>query len=70
MAPSTQELETKLRKAVEKAYKEDPDSLTVKKVRTRVESDLGLEEGFFTSADWKDKSKALIKEWAVGGPLC
>ena len=65
MAPSTKELEIRLRKAVEKAYKLDPDSLTVKKVRTQVESDLGLEDGFFTSEDWKDKSKALIKDWAV-----
>ena len=68
MTPSSQEIETELRKAVETVYKKDPDSLTVKKVRTQVEQDLELEDGFFTSAEWKDKSKKLIKEWAVSKP--
>ena len=67
MAPSNKAIEASLRNAVEKAYKEDRDSLTVKRVRTQVESNLGLVDGFFTSAEWKDKSKALIKEWAVSG---
>jgi hypothetical protein len=66
MAPSVKALEAKLRNAVEEVYHgENPESLTVRFVRDKVEQELGLETGFFLKPNWKDKSKILIKEWAV-----
>jgi len=67
MAPSNKVLEAKLKKAVEDMYAENPELLTVKNVRNRVESDitLGLEVNFFNSPKWKTRSKKLITEWAV-----
>ncbi|KAH8590889.1 hypothetical protein B0O99DRAFT_633719 [Bisporella sp. PMI_857] len=64
MAPSTVKLEAKLRSTIEQVYKENPELLTVKKIRDRVQTELGLEDNFFTSPEWKDKSKALIKDHA------
>ncbi|KAG9240401.1 hypothetical protein BJ878DRAFT_449513 [Calycina marina] len=65
MAPNAEKLEAKLRRAVEAIYKEDSESLTVKKVRERVAKEQNLEDEFFTSREWKDKSKAMIKAWAT-----
>jgi len=69
MAPSVKAIVAKLRATVEETYsddqKNDESKLTVKYVRTKVESELGLEEGFFVTEEWKEKSKTLIKEHAV-----
>lgn len=46
-------------------YKAEPDATTVNKVRKVAEENLDLEDGFFTSASWKQKSKVLIKEYVV-----
>lgn len=72
MAPSDNQLEDILRNTVEKVYRsENQNDLTVRFVRDRVEHDLGLPRGFFSTPEWKDKSKVLIKSWAVSNtPLC
>jgi hypothetical protein len=41
------------------------DDLTVKRVRTRAEEELGLPAGFFKNHDWKQKSHELIHEAVV-----
>ncbi|KAK2014382.1 hypothetical protein LZ32DRAFT_195455 [Colletotrichum eremochloae] len=65
MAPSDAKLETALLDTVRNVFKTDLDNLTVNFIRKRVESDLQLEDGFFSSGDWKDKSKKLVKELAT-----
>lgn len=44
------------------------EELSVNNVRKRCESDNGLEEGFFGSAEWKVKSKLIIKGRVVSAP--
>ena len=67
MAPSADRLEDALRNAVEEVYRsEDQNNLTVRFVRDKVEIELGLDQGFFLTPEWKDRSKLLIKSWAVG----
>jgi hypothetical protein len=46
-------------------YSSDHDQLSVNLVRQRVESKLGLEDGFFKEGDWKVKSKNVIKDAVV-----
>ncbi|KAJ0165151.1 hypothetical protein CTA2_12217 [Colletotrichum tanaceti] len=65
MAPSDKKLEAALLDTVRDVYKTDLDNLTVNFIRKRVESDLELEDGFFSSGKWKDKSKKLVKELAT-----
>jgi hypothetical protein len=67
MAPSSTVLEAKLRKAVEEVYadEETRETLTVRLIRDKVENELDLDKGFFVTPEWKDKSKVLIKSWAV-----
>jgi hypothetical protein len=66
MGLSVKDLEAALRNAVEEVYRSDnQNNLTVRFVRVKVESELGLDQGFFLKPDWKDRSKALIKSWAV-----
>ncbi|KND89410.1 hypothetical protein TOPH_06070 [Tolypocladium ophioglossoides CBS 100239] len=63
MAPSTKKLEQALIDGTSEVFNAEPDGTSVNKVRRHVEEKLGLEEGFFTSGNWKQKSKALIKEY-------
>jgi len=66
MAPSTKVLEGKLRTAVDEVFNSDiRDQLTVRLIRNKVEEELELEDGFFVQEEWKEKSKRIIKEWAV-----
>ncbi len=65
MAPSPKELEEALIAGTHRVFTADPDTTTVNKVRHHVEEKLGLGEGFFASDDWKQRSKALIKEYVV-----
>jgi hypothetical protein len=65
MAPSTETLEAKFRSAIKETYAEDPSKLTVKYIRRKAENELGLDEGFFLTPTWKDKSKTFIKNYAV-----
>ncbi|KAG8669630.1 hypothetical protein FPOAC2_08969 [Fusarium poae] len=62
MAPSNDEIEQALLDATYQVYKYDPDDTTVNKVRKQTEENLGLEDGFLSSDDWKKKSKELIKQ--------
>jgi hypothetical protein len=66
MAPSEKALLQALKKATADIWKTDErDKLSVKLVRTRVESQNNLDEGFFKAPAWKDKSKKIIEEEAV-----
>ncbi|KAK2595554.1 hypothetical protein QQS21_006728 [Conoideocrella luteorostrata] len=63
MVPSPEELEEALIDGTYQVFTTEPDATTVNKVRKHVEDAQGLEEGFFTNDEWKQKSKALIKEY-------
>ncbi|KAF6809442.1 transcriptional regulator, partial [Colletotrichum sojae] len=65
MAPSDKKLEAELLSAVRDIYKTNSEDLTINFVRKRVENDLDLEDGFFSSPEWKDRSKKLIKTLAT-----
>ncbi|KAL8841334.1 MAG: hypothetical protein Q9170_000964 [Blastenia crenularia] len=59
---SDAQLEKALRRAVENTYKSDPEQLTVKKLRARVERDLRLNHGFFKEhVTWNARSKDVIQ---------
>ncbi|OLN96173.1 hypothetical protein CCHL11_03314 [Colletotrichum chlorophyti] len=64
MAPSDKKLEAELLKTVRDVFKKDSNQLSVNCVRKHVEENLGLDDGFFSSQKWKNKSKTLIKELA------
>ena len=67
MAPSEKQIIAEIHTVIEQIYA-DPanrDNLTVRLVRDNVEPKLGLEKGFLTQAQWKEKSKKIIKEYAV-----
>lgn len=40
----------------------ESETISVNVIRQRVEAKLGLEEGFFTTPEWKQRSKAVIRE--------
>ncbi|PNY28859.1 Uncharacterized protein TCAP_01214 [Tolypocladium capitatum] len=63
MAPSTKKLEQALIDGTSEVFSAEPDGTSVNKVRRHVEERLGLEEGFFAGGNWKQKSKALIKQY-------
>ncbi|CVK87184.1 uncharacterized protein FMAN_05690 [Fusarium mangiferae] len=62
MAPSEDEIEQALLDATYQVYQATPDETTVNKVRKQTEENLSLDDGFFSSAEWKQKSKSLIKD--------
>lgn len=68
MAPSAAKLKEALIDGTCEIYKAEPDGTSVNKVRRHVEEKLGLEDGFFTSDTWKQKSKTIIKEQVVSIP--
>ena len=65
MAPSEKEIIAGMHAAVKTLFAVDPETLTVRNVRNKAEADLGLEAGFLTNKQWKDKSKEIIKGYAV-----
>lgn len=54
-------LEDALVLAVHEIFDGSREELSVNNVRKQCESKHGLEEGFFASAEWKLKSKTIIK---------
>lgn len=68
MAPSAAKLKEALIEGTREVYQAEPDATSVNKVRRHVEEKLGLENGFFTSETWKQKSKTIIKEQVVSLP--
>ncbi|UKZ49803.1 hypothetical protein TrVGV298_004056 [Trichoderma virens] len=62
MAPSAAQLKEALIKGTREVYSAEPDGTSVNKVRRHVEEKLGLDDSFFTSEAWKQKSKTIIKE--------
>lgn len=65
MAPSAKQVEEALVDGTYHIFTAEPDATTVNKVRKHVEDELGVEEGFLASDEWKQKSKTLIKECVV-----
>lgn len=65
MAPSSKKLERALVDGTSDVFCAEPDATTVNKVRQHVELKLRLDKGFFTTVDWKQRSKAIIKESVV-----
>ena len=65
-APDDTVLEKELRQVVAHIYRNGKtDELTVNGVRNTAQDNLGLREGFFKGAGWKERSKAIIEEEAV-----
>ncbi|TLS23212.1 uncharacterized protein PpBr36_06462 [Pyricularia pennisetigena] len=62
MAPKAAALEAALKNAVRTLYEEVGDQISVNAVRKQAEDEMGLDEGFFVSEDWKARSKTIIKE--------
>ncbi|KAI6381322.1 hypothetical protein MCOR25_001255 [Pyricularia grisea] len=62
MAPKASALEAALKNAVRSLYEEVGDQISVNAVRKQAEDEIGLDEGFFVSDDWKARSKTIIKE--------
>lgn len=66
MAPSERVLIDKLKATALAIFNSaERDQLSVKRVRDRLEAQLGLEKGFFVQPTWKEKSKTIVKEYAV-----
>lgn len=65
MAPSEKAIVAELHDTIKSMYAEDPETLTVRNVRNKVEAELGLKEGFLSSETWKAKSKTIITDYAV-----
>ena len=65
MMPSTKKLQAALLDATCQVFKADPDATSVNKVRKQAEADLGLNDGFFSTSEWKQTSKELIKGHVV-----
>jgi hypothetical protein len=66
--PSEAAISQKLRDIVVALHKTgNSDDLTVKRVRTRAETELSLPPGFLkTNPDWKQKSQSAIVDAVVG----
>ena len=55
-----------LRIEVAKMFKAGTEtSTTIKEIRQAAESALGLERGFYSTFEWKSKSKGIVKEEVV-----
>ena len=68
MAPSDDDIEQALLDATYQVYRAAPDDTSVNKVRKQAEENLGLDDGFFASGEWKKKSKDVIKARVVSYP--
>lgn len=65
MAPSETTIVKALKDGVAELYRKDPDVLTVKYVRNHVAGELGIAPSFFTTPEWKIKSKEMIVDAVV-----
>ncbi|TVY24824.1 hypothetical protein LHYA1_G005000 [Lachnellula hyalina] len=66
MAPSERVLVDKLKATALAIFNSsERDQLSVKRVRDKLEAQLGLEKGFFVQPTWKEKSKVIVKEYAT-----
>jgi hypothetical protein len=67
MAQSDKQIIAEIHTVIRQIYSDplDRENLTVRHVRDLVEPKLGLEKGFLTQDQWKEKSKKIIKEYAV-----
>lgn len=59
---SDADIENALRDAVDRRFQSNPEHLTVKRIRTDVEHQLGLGDGFFKAdVTWNARSKEIIQ---------
>ena len=65
MAPSAKKIEQALVDGTCAVRRAEPDGTSVNKVRRHVAAELGLDEDFFVSDQWKAKSKTIIKATVV-----
>jgi hypothetical protein len=65
MAPSAKVIKQALVDGTCAVFREDPDAISVNKVRRHVTDELELGEDFFNSGEWKQNSKLVIKETVV-----
>ena len=66
MAPSEITIANALRGAVEEVFNSaERENLTVRLIRDKVEADLELEKGLLVGDQWKEKTKRIIKDYAV-----
>ena len=68
MAPSVKNIEQALVDGTCAVYEAEPDATSVNKVRKHVTDLLSLDEEFFVSAKWNNKSKTIIKDTVVRTP--
>lgn len=70
MAPTDRDILAETQATVSAVHKQDTEDdtmlLTVKYIRDKVQKKLGLEEGFFLTPPWRERSKTLIKRCVVG----
>lgn len=69
MAHSETTILKALRDGITELYRIDPDVLTVKYVRNHVAKQLDIDPSFFTTPEWKTKSKEIIVEAVVSNHL-
>lgn len=69
MAPSAKVIKQALVDGTCTVFREDPDAISVNKVRRHVTDDLELGEDFFSTGEWKQNSKLVIKETVVREPV-
>lgn len=66
MPLSDKALTSALHKTVRDVFHSDEkDQLSVRSIRTKVEEEYDLGEGFLNEGKWKDKSKGIIKDEVV-----
>jgi len=67
MAPSEKEIASALIAAVHHCFdNEEFENLTVRKIRSATELELGLQENWFkNNSRWKDESKSIIEAESV-----
>lgn len=64
--PNDKALTNALLKTVRTVYhSNEKDQLSVRFVRTKIEEEFDLEDGFLSEGKWKDKSKGIIKAEVV-----
>lgn len=59
-------IEQCIRTLVAKTFAQDPGNLTLKRIRTKAEAELDLEEGYLkANAQWNIKSKEIVADELV-----
>ncbi|KAL2061158.1 hypothetical protein VTL71DRAFT_7431, partial [Oculimacula yallundae] len=62
-AQSENDIFNSIYRAIDELYSTDPEHFTVNTVRTKVETDMGLEPMFLSNEEWRAKSKRVIADY-------